>query len=120
MPQGTPANSWAQHRNPLASVHPSQVYESLFALALFFVLALVARRTKVPGRVTAVFLMVYAVGRALLDLTRGDAGPAPLADRGFVIEGVLSWTQFLAIPLFFAGLAIWLIRRPSSHGASTH
>ena len=57
--------------------------------------------------------MLYAIGRGLLDLTRGDAGPSPTyADRGFVIDGVLSWTQFLAIGIFFAGLALWLIRRP--------
>jgi phosphatidylglycerol:prolipoprotein diacylglycerol transferase len=110
----SPASVWAIKNNAaLGKLHPTQVYEALFALALFFVLAIAAKRSKASGRVTALFLMIGAVGRAALDLFRGDAGPSPsYADRGFLIHGVLSWTQFLAIPLFFAGLAIWLIRRP--------
>jgi phosphatidylglycerol---prolipoprotein diacylglyceryl transferase len=110
---GTPASIWGVGHDPLARLHPSQVYEALLALALFFALGLVAKRARVTGRVTAVFLMAYALGRALLDLTRGDAGPAKnYADRGFLVPEILSWTQFLSIGIFFAGLAIWLIRRP--------
>ncbi len=104
---GTPVVAWAsQPANDavLRQIHPTQIYEALFALGLFFVLGFVGKRAKATGRVTALFLMLYAVGRAALDLFRGDAGPAPrIADRGFVIADTLSWTQFLAIPIFFAG-----------------
>lgn len=111
---GTPVATWATGHDALARLHPTQVYESLLALALFFLVGAFAKRARVTGRATAAFLMLYAVGRGLLDLTRGDAGPSPAyADRGFVIDGVLSWTQFLALGVFFAGLALWLIRRPS-------
>lgn len=113
---GTPVVAWASrpaNDAVLRQIHPTQIYEALFALGLFFVLGFVGKRAKSTGRVTALFLMLYAVGRAALDLFRGDAGPAPVADRGFVIADTLSWTQFLAIPIFFAGLAIWLIRKPS-------
>ena len=57
------------------------------------------------GRVTAVFLMLHAVTRAFLDVFRWD-------DRGEIVPGFLSTTQFLSVPVFFAGLALWLIRRP--------
>lgn len=86
-------------------LHPVQLYESLGALLLFLLLAAVARRTAVTGRVTAVFLMVHAATRAFLDVFRGD-------ERGALVPGVLSTTQFLSVPIFFAGLALWLIRRP--------
>ena len=89
-----------------AKIHPVQVYESLFALALFGALALYAKRRPVPGRIAALFFLVHPVGHALLDLFRGDV------KRGFVIPGALSWSQFLAIPVFFVGVAIWLIRKP--------
>jgi phosphatidylglycerol---prolipoprotein diacylglyceryl transferase len=118
---GSPASAWASapiHDAALGRTHPTQIYEALFALVLFFLLGAASKRAKVTGRVTALFLMIGAVGRAALDLFRGDAGPSPrFADRGFLIHDILSWTQFLAIPLFFAGLAIWLIRRPEeAHG----
>lgn len=120
---GTPVVVWAsQPANDavLRNIHPTQVYEALFALGLFLVLGLVGKRAKATGRVTALFLMLYAVGRATLDLFRGDAGPAPrVADRGFLIADTLSWTQFLAIPIFFAGLAIWLIRKPADPRTTT-
>jgi hypothetical protein len=49
--------------------------------------------------------MLHAVGHAVIELFRGDP------KRGMVIEGVLSASQLLAIPVFFTGLAILLIRR---------
>lgn len=118
---GSPASLWAIKKDvPLASLHPTQVYEALFALGLFFLLGAVGRRAKVSGRVLALFFVATAVGRAVLDLFRGDAGPASaVADRGFVVPGVLSWTQFLAIPLAFAGVGLWLIRRPGA-GPAAH
>jgi phosphatidylglycerol:prolipoprotein diacylglycerol transferase len=96
-------------------LHPVQVYESLYALALFVVLGFVARRRPITGRVAALFLMLHAVGHAGLDLFRGDGSGTN--DRGMLVPGVLSWNQFLAIPVFFGGLAIWLIRRPLRTGA---
>jgi phosphatidylglycerol:prolipoprotein diacylglycerol transferase len=95
-------------------LHPVQVYESLLALGLFVVLAVMASRRPVPGRVAAAFLVLHAVGHAGLDLLRGD-GDA----RGMLVPGALSWSQFLAIPVGFAGVAIWLIRRPTRTHATT-
>lgn len=111
----SPVSTWASQPAVTAwykKLHPTQVYESLFALSLFFVLGAVAKRTRATGRVAALFLMVHSVGRAALDLFRADSGPAPIADRGFLVAGAVSWTQFLAIPMFFAGLTLWMIRRP--------
>jgi phosphatidylglycerol:prolipoprotein diacylglycerol transferase len=113
---GSPASLWAiQNDAALRNLHPTQVYEAFFALGLFFLLGFLGKRVSRSGRVAALFLMLYPLGRALLDVFRADSGPAPrFADRGFVISGVLSWTQFLAIPMFFAGVAIWLIRKPGT------
>jgi phosphatidylglycerol:prolipoprotein diacylglycerol transferase len=97
-----------------AKIHPVQVYESLFALALFGALALFAKRRPVPGRVAALFFLVHPLGHALLELFRGDS------KRGFVIPGALSWSQFLAIPVFFVGVAIWLIRKPGHDTRPAH
>jgi phosphatidylglycerol:prolipoprotein diacylglycerol transferase len=122
LPWGVPV-TWFADSTPAAAtvrtsswpvdtrVHPVQVYESLFALALFLVLGLLARRRVLAGRVAAVFLMAHAVGHAALDTLRGDGNA-----RAMLVPDAVSWSQFLAIPIFFAGLAVWLIRKPLRAG----
>ena len=68
----------------------------------------VASRWLDPGEAESAitpFLVLYAVGRAVIEFFRGDV------ERGMLIEDVLSVPQMLCIPTFFAGLAILLIRR---------
>jgi phosphatidylglycerol:prolipoprotein diacylglycerol transferase len=111
---GTPASAWAVRHDPLARLHPTQVYEGLFALGVFLLLGLLARRGWRTGRLAAAGLMIHAVGHALLEITRGDEA------RGMIVPDVLSTSQLLAIPVFFAGLALWVIRAPErAAGART-
>lgn len=93
-------------------LHPTQLYHSLHGLLLFVILLLVQRRSPTPGRVTGLFLMLYAVGRFIIEIWRGDD-----AQRGMVIDDLLSTSQLLSVPVFFAGLAIFLIRRPGAVAA---
>lgn len=90
-------------------LHPTQLYHSLHGLLLFVLLSLLARRKPAAGRVAAAFLVLYAVGHALIDLWRGDDKA-----RGMLIDGLVSTSQFLSIPVFFTGVAIWLLRRPGT------
>jgi phosphatidylglycerol:prolipoprotein diacylglycerol transferase len=92
-------------------LHPVQLYEALAALLIFLALLAAARRRATPGRVTALFLMLHAASRAFLDVFRWD-------DRGELVPGAVSTTQFLSVPIFFAGLALWLIRRPDPKRAT--
>ena len=89
-------------------LHPTQLYHSLHGLVLFVILLLWARQKPNPGRLTGIFLMLYAIGHAVVEIWRGDD-----AARGMMINGMVSTSQFLSIPVFFAGLAIWLLRRPT-------
>ncbi len=96
-------------------LHPTQLYHSLHGLVLFVILFLIARRSPQPGRVTGLFLMLYAVGRFVIEFWRGDD-----EQRGMVIDGILSTSQLISIPIFFVGLAIFLIRRaPDPETAGT-
>ena len=109
---GTPAKAYVadpKHGFDLLTtrLHPTQLYESALALVLFFALGVLARKKPAPGRVAALFLMLHALGHGVLETFRGDA-----EKRGMVVADFLSWSQFLAIPVFFAGVAIWLIRKP--------
>jgi phosphatidylglycerol---prolipoprotein diacylglyceryl transferase len=87
-------------------VHPVQLYESALGLALAAWLWWRAGRNPRPalGSPAASFLLVYGLGRFLLEFLRGDA------DRGVdVLHSFLSAPQVLSLVLVAAGWA-WLAR----------
>ena len=89
------------------ALHPAQLYHSLHGLVLFGVLLWCTRRRWGPGALSGMFLMLYALGRFVIEYFRGDD-----AARGMVIDGHLSTSQAISIPVFFVGLAIWMMKRP--------
>jgi phosphatidylglycerol---prolipoprotein diacylglyceryl transferase len=83
-------------------LHPVQIYESITCLIFFGFLVWLARRKRFDGEIILVYAMLYAVARFFLEYLRGDV------DRGFVLGGSLSTSQFIAIvillicvPIFF-------------------
>jgi phosphatidylglycerol:prolipoprotein diacylglycerol transferase len=93
------------------AVHPFPIYESLVDLALYGLLAALYRlRTLAPGRVFATYLGVYGGARFLLEMTRGDAA------RGFVLGGLLSTSQTIAVAMVVVSVVLHLVvsRRRSS------
>ena len=55
-----------------AHLHPTQIYEALNGMTIFFVLIWFRKRKKVDGEVTAWLLMIYAINRYLIEFFRGD------------------------------------------------
>jgi phosphatidylglycerol---prolipoprotein diacylglyceryl transferase len=88
-------------------LHPAQLYHSVHGLVLFGILLLLARRKPYAGRIAGAFLVLYALGHAVIEIWRGDDEA-----RGMLIDGMVSTSQFLSVPVLFAGVAIWLLRRP--------
>jgi phosphatidylglycerol:prolipoprotein diacylglycerol transferase len=86
-------------------LHPVQLYESIACLALFVVLVRLGRHKRFDGEVILAYTLLYAVARFVLEFYRGDA------DRGFIGGGLLSTSQFIALILGPAALALWLVRR---------
>lgn len=78
-------------------LHPTQLYESAMALVIFAVILWVARRKRFHGQVVLAYVLLYAVGRFVIEYFRGDAS------RG-VVFGVLSTSQLLAIVMVIAAL----------------
>lgn len=87
-------------------LHPAQIYHSLHGLVLFGLLLWFLRRKPHPGRATGLFLVLYSVGRAVLEIWRGDDDA-----RGMLFGGNISTSQFLSIPIFFVGVAIYFARQ---------
>ena len=81
--------------------YPSELYEGILALGLFVGLLKLSQRGLPPGGVTGLFLLVYPVIRALVNLTRFPTGPWPWADQVvslvFALVGLtvlaLAWTR---------------------------
>jgi len=92
-------------------LHPVQLYESIFCFLLFGFLVWLARRKKFDGQILIAYSVVYAIGRFVIELYRGDA------DRGFVFSATLgetlSTSQFIAIVVLVLAVAAYFVRRHS-------
>jgi phosphatidylglycerol:prolipoprotein diacylglycerol transferase len=91
--------------------HPSQLYQfALEGVALFVLLWLFSRKQRLPGVVSAMFLVGYGVQRVIAEVFR-----EPEALYGAMPLG-LSAGQVLSLPMIAIGLAMLIVlqRKPRS------
>ncbi|OGQ17769.1 MAG: prolipoprotein diacylglyceryl transferase [Deltaproteobacteria bacterium RBG_16_71_12] len=85
---------------------PVQLLDSFLEVGLFLTLLVVRSRKWFHGQVLLTYGILYPIVRSSLELLRGDA------ERGYVIDGVLSTSQFLSLLMASASLvAIIVLRR---------
>jgi len=91
------------------AIHPTQIYESLLSLLIFFVLLRVAAHKRFHGQVLIAYVALYSVARFLVEFYRGDAS------RGTVLGGLLSTSQFIALLMVLGAAAVtpYLLKRQS-------
>ena len=77
------------------SLHPTQLYDAVNGLAIFFFLSWMQKRKAFDGQIFWLFLFLYSITRFLIEMVRGDP-------RGFLFGGVLSTSQAVGV-----GLAIF-------------
>lgn len=80
---------------------PTQLISSALNFLHFVVLILFARRKKGDGQVGALYLILYSIGRFILEFYRGDL------IRGSV--GSLSTSQFISLFIVVAGIALFIV-----------
>lgn len=85
---------------PRVPVHPTQIYESLLNLGLYFAMAWFFKRRKFDGQVFAIYLMCYALVRSFVELFRGDYTPQH-------IHSGLTPAHLISIGIFAAGLFLF-------------
>jgi len=85
-------------------LHPSQLYLSFMNLVLFLVLGALLRRRRFDGQVLGVGMLLYAVGRSLVELTRGD-------DEARGIYGLMSTSQWVSVITFALGVFVLVRQR---------
>jgi phosphatidylglycerol:prolipoprotein diacylglycerol transferase len=97
-------------RNSLLTLHPVQLYSATAALGIFCILLALRRRSKTPGMLAVLFLLLFAAARFFLEFFRGDT-PALFAG--------LTLYQGVCILLFIAGSVLLFLRfRETRHEGS--
>jgi phosphatidylglycerol:prolipoprotein diacylglycerol transferase len=78
-------------------VHPTQIYESLSALLIFFILLAASRRPHPKGRIFGLFLVLMGIERFLVEIVRAKD------DRFF---GPFTIAQLISVLSIVVGLAL--------------
>lgn len=94
-------------------LHPTQLYEAAGLFILLAGLLLIEKRKKFDGQVTLTYFMAYPVIRSIVEIFRGDL------IRGFVIDDVLSTSQFISLLVFIAAAVILYLRLQAIHATTS-
>lgn len=95
------------------SLIPTQLISAAFDLAMAVFLIAVTRKLKYRGMISGLYLMMYGVGRFIIEIFRDDV------DRGMI--GALSTSQFLSVfmVIFAAGYLYFVYKnKPATDYAS--
>lgn len=82
---------------------PSQLFMAAGDFVIAAILIWYAAKKPLKGKVSALYLILYSIGRFLVEFTRND-------DRGSV--GMLSTSQFIGIFILTAGLLMYFVILP--------
>lgn len=90
-------------------LHPTQIYSSLYGLAIFVILIVLDRKRRFDGFLVSIFFMLYGVSRFSIDMLRyyEESVKVSLIGATFTVNQVISMLMF-AVGL---GLLLWLRRR---------
>jgi len=85
-------------------VHPNQIVQGLTSLIVFVIVSVYwYRHHDQPGRTTALFLMLYGMGRFVVEFLRDPAAGGA--------EGLLSHSQYMCLAFIFIGAVLWWWQR---------
>jgi len=86
-------------------LHPTQLYSSAAAFIVFLITQFFKRRKPYNGFLMILTFLLYAIERFIIEFFRGD-------ERGWVIEGFLSTSQFISlIVIVTCGLFLFYFRK---------
>ena len=87
------------------ALHPTQLYEVTWIGLVCATLIFLKSKKQFDGQVFLVYLILYAIGRSIIEIFRGDIA------RGFVIENYISHSQFISILIISAAVYFYLRMR---------
>jgi phosphatidylglycerol:prolipoprotein diacylglycerol transferase len=101
-----PENSIAPHDH---HVYPTQLFEFTGELILFLFLVVFRKFKKFSGEIFLLYIIVYPVLRSIIEMYRGDTV------RGFVVEGLISTSQFISIIWVSIAIFLWIYLRKTQN-----
>ena len=84
-------------------LYPTQLFDIGINLITLLVVYLVSRKKHFKGQLFLIYIVLYAIGRIINEMFRGDES------RGFLFDGWLSYSQGIAIVLILASSITWYI-----------
>ncbi len=93
----------AQAKPLHTALHPTQLYEVFLISSILITLWMLKRYNRFKGRLFFVYIVLYATGRSITEIFRGDIR------RGFIIDGVLSHSQLISILLILSTIAAYFL-----------
>lgn len=81
---------------------PVQLLEALGNVGIFLILMAFTPLKRAHGQVGMLYMILYSIMRATTEMFRGDSA------RGFVIDGILSTSQFISAVMALVGLIIMI------------
>ena len=95
-------------------IHPTQIYESLGELCIFLALTLFKPFKRFNGEILALYLVLYAPLRAIVEMARGDEERGRFFNfLGPIAKGAfwnLSTSELISVGVFTAGVIIFATR----------
>lgn len=77
----------------LQHLHPTQLYSVALLLFILVILLMFKRHKRFEGQLFFIYIMMYAIGRGVIEIFRGDIS------RGYVFDNILSHSQFISLIL---------------------
>lgn len=88
-------------------LYPTQLFDIGINLITLGVVYILSKRQQFKGQLFLTYLILYAAGRIINEQFRGDEA------RGFLFDGTLSYSQFIALMLIVgSGIAWFRLRKP--------
>ncbi len=84
-------------------LHPTQLYSAGMILLILLILLTLKSRKSFDGQIFLVYLMLYAIGRSVVEIFRGDE------IRGYIIPEIMSHSQGVSLIIFL--IAVYFYRR---------
>jgi phosphatidylglycerol:prolipoprotein diacylglycerol transferase len=82
-------------------LYPTQLFDIGVNMVILLTIIFIRNKKQFEGQLFLIYLMIYAVGRSIVENYRGDDA------RGFLFDGLLSHSQFIAIVIILACGFVW-------------
>lgn len=82
-------------------LYATQLFEAVAELAIFLVLFWFRKKKRFDGEIFLIYIILYPIVRSIVEIYRGDK------IRGFVVDNVLSTSQFISILWVVVAIILW-------------